>query len=130
MKLWIDMMRPLFFPVLGGIVFLLALWSFVCPDKWAGKTHEYLKFFFCSIGSFWLLYMIGRLVVTGYRWKDLFLSERWLLILLFAWITITHLIYPFKKVERNRYFTIASLSVLMIGIVLTAIAWIGMASNN
>ncbi len=123
------MMRPLFFPILGGIVFLLAILSFVCPDKWDGKMNEYLKFFLCSIGSFWALYMIGRLVVTDYRWKDLFLSERWLLILLFVWITVTHLFYPFKKVERNRYFTITSLSILGVGIVLTAIAWIGMASR-
>jgi len=78
-----------------------------------------------SVGSFWLLFMIGRLV-AGYRWEGLLQSGRALLVLLFVWLTLTHLIYPFKKVKRDKYLTIASLALLAVVIVLAAIGWIGM----
>ena len=53
-----------------------------------------------------------------------------LLVLLYAWITLTHLIFPFKKVKRNKYFTIITVALLVIFIGLTAIAWIGMQAND
>ena len=104
---------------------MLSIASHVFPKKDIGKINEYLKFLLSSVGSFWVLFMIGRLV-AGYRWEDLFMSERALLVLLFVWLTLTHLIYPFKKVKRNKSLTIVSLAVLAIVIVFTAIGWIGM----
>ena len=122
------MSHPFFFSIWGGVILLLAIASHAFPKKDIGKINEYLKFLLSSVGSFWVLFMIGRLV-AGYRWEDLFLSERALLVLLFVWLTLTHQIYPFKKVKRDKFLTIVSLAVLAIVIVLTAIGWIGMTSN-
>jgi len=119
------MLHPFFFPILGGLIFLLAIASYVVPEKRIGKVDEYLQFFLSSVGSFWLVFMILRNVVD-YRWKDLFTSEECLIVLLFVWLTLTHLIYPFKKKERNKQLTLISLTLLAIFIILTAIAWIGM----
>ena len=119
---------PFFFPIWGGVILLLAIASHVFPKRDIGKINEYLKFLLSSVGSFWVLFMIGR-PVAGYRWEDQFLSERALLVLLFVWLTLTHQIYPFKKVKRDKFLTIVSLAVLAIVIVLTAIGWIGMTSN-
>ncbi|MBQ9172748.1 MAG: hypothetical protein IJ584_16495 [Bacteroidales bacterium] len=91
--------------------------------------HEYLQFFLSSIGSFWVLFMLGRLTANS-RWEDMFYSNGALLVLLFTWITLTHLIFPFKKVKRNKYFTVITVSLLVIFVVLTAIAWIGMQTNH
>ena len=118
------MLQPLFFPIWGGVIFLLAIASYVFPKEEERGT-EYTRFFLSSIGSFWVLYMFGRLV-ADYRWEELFISERWLLVLLFVWITLTHIVYPFKKTKRNRLFTVLSLVLLIIMFILTAVAWIGM----
>ena len=123
--MFIMMQVPFFFPIWGGVVLLLAIASHAFPKTDIGKINEYLKFLLTSVGSFWVLFMIGRLV-AGYRWEGLFQSERALLVLLFVWLTLTHLIYPFKKVKRDKYLTIASLALLAVVIVLTAIGWIGM----
>ena len=104
---------------------MLGMASYVFPETPLGKMNEYIKFFLSSIGSFWVIYMIGR-CVTDYRWEPLFVSGEWLFAMLFVWITLTHLIYPFKKLERNRLFTIISLALLAVVIILTAIAWAGM----
>jgi len=119
------MQVPFFFPIWGGVVLLLAIASHAFPKTDIGKINEYLKFLLTSVGSFWLLFMIGRLV-AGYRWEGLLQSGRALLVLLFVWLTLTHLIYPFKKVKRDKYLTIASLALLAVVIVLAAIGWIGM----
>ena len=119
------MFQPLLFPAIGGFLFLLAIASYVFPETPLGKMDEYLKFVLSSTGSFWALYMIGRLV-TDYRWEPLFMSGEWLIAMLYVWITLTHLIYPFKKVKRNRLFTIISLALLAVFTILTAIAWAGM----
>lgn len=120
-----NIVHPFFFPIWGGVILLLAIASHAFPKRDIGKINEYLKFLLSSVGSFWVLFMIGRLV-AGYRWEDLFISERALFVLLFVWLTLTHLIYPFKKVKRNKSLTIVSLAVLAIVLVLAAIGWIGM----
>ena len=119
------MIHPLLFPILGFFVFLLAIFSYAFPNKAIGKIHEYFKFLLVSIGSFWALYIVGW-YITDYRWDGLFMSDRWLFILLFVWITLFHLFYPFKTVERNRLLTVISLSIVTIIFILTLIAWIGM----
>lgn len=122
-------MEPLFFPIFGGVFLLFAVASYVFPQKKTFQMHEYLQFFLSSIGSFWVLFMLGRLTANS-RWEDMFYSNGALLVLLFIWITLTHLIFPFKKVKRNKYFTVITVSLLVIFVVLTAIAWIGMQTNH
>ena len=50
--------------------------------------------------------------------------------MLYIWLTFTHLIYPFKEVKRSKPLTVVSLVILAVGIVVTAIAWIGMAMSE
>ncbi|MBQ5818854.1 MAG: hypothetical protein IIW32_03185, partial [Bacteroides sp.] len=44
--------------------------------------------------------------------------------LLFVWSTFVHLIYPFKTMQRNRYFTFISVGFTVISILLTLIVWV------
>ena len=123
------MLQPLFFPLLGGCCLLIAIASLIFPESIIGKKDEYLKFLFFSIGAFWVLYMIGRFF-AGYRWEGLFHSAGALLVMLYVWLTFTHLIYPFKEVKRSKTLKVVSLVILAVGIVVTAIAWIGMAMSE
>lgn len=90
--------------------------TFVCviyiffPKRYFGEKSEYLIFFLSSISSFWLIYIVLKMLfgfdLTYYKFIGY--SS------LFIWITITHLLFPFKRTQRNKNFTFITLATTIV----------------
>lgn len=107
-----------YFASIGLVVVIMTILYWLFP-KYFGPKNEYLTYLLCSISSFWVLYMLSRI------WTDeLFNSPSLSFYLLFVWCTLSHLIYPFKKVKRNRDFTLITVGFTSISIFLALLAWL------
>ncbi len=93
-----------------GIVPWMCMLYFLVPVKWTGAKYEYLKFFLLSLGlyclvflGFKILFMRDTFLVEGAPRGRITLFYDLFWTLLVPWITVSHLVYPFRKVRRNRH---------------------------
>lgn len=107
-----------FFASIGLVVVIMTILYWLFP-KYFGPKNEYLSYFLCSISSFWVLYMLSRIWT-----EELINSPSLSFYLLFVWCTLTHLIYPFKKLKRNRDFTLITVGFTSISLIIVFIVWL------
>ena len=116
-----------FFSSFGLMILILTIIYWWFPKKFfkTDTKNEYISYALFSISSFWVLYMLSRI------WTDeLINSPRLSMYLLFVWSTLVHLIYPFKTMQRNRYFTFISVGFTVISILLTLIVWVSVLMTD
>ncbi len=108
-----------YYPSIGIVITLLTIAYFILPEKYTGKKYEYVKFFLCSLSSLWIVCMLYKLLLTIVPYKsDLYPTIGQLCTFLFIpWIAVTHLIYPFRRTERNKTFTFLTLGSMVISFV-------------
>ena len=113
-------------PMWGLVVSITALLYVLWPSKLL-KKNEYVMFFLLSVSTYWLLQIVLNfwLARSGRP-----LPAPTILLGLFYWVTLTHLIYPFREVKRNAQFTFLSVFFALIPIVILLVAWVAHYFSN
>ena len=122
-----SMLMMTFFSSFGLIILILTIIYWWFPKKFfkTDTKNEYISYALFSISSFWIVYMLSQI------WTDELVKSPGLsLYLLFVWCTLVHLIYPFKTMQRNKYFTFISVGFTVISIVLAFVVWLLVQMND
>lgn len=122
-----SMLMMTYFSSFGLMILILTIIYWWFPKKFfkTDTKNEYISYALFSISSFWVLYMLSRI------WTDELINSPGLsMYLLFVWSTFVHLIYPFKTMQRNRYFTFISVGFTVISILLTLIVWVSVLMTD
>ena len=98
------------------------------PSKYM-KKNEYVAFFLSSFSLYWLLMLLIHIYIGGFRHVTP-LSGSLFLVCLIPWITVTHLLYPFKQTKRNQQFTFLSVTFTSVMLLLIAFVWILVQFSN
>lgn len=115
-------------PVWGMVVVLETIIYTLWPSRLM-KKNEYLQFFLFSFSLYWFLMIFLHLCLGGFHHETPITGFLFLTCLL-PWITIIHLVYPFKHVKRNPQFTFLSVGITVSAIIIIAIAWILVQFSN
>jgi hypothetical protein len=105
-----------YFPSVGLAIAIMAIAYILFPVRYFGEKNEYIIFFLCSISLFWLFFMLARILGVEFFESHEFVN--W--VSLFLWITITHLIFPFKRIKRNKNFTFLTVGFSIVALVLVS----------
>ena len=115
-------------PVWGMVTAIMTALYLLWPSKLM-KKNEYVMFFLSSFSIYWLLMLLLHIYLGGFHHKT-DLTSTMFLVCLIPWISITHLLYPFKHTKRNQQFTFLSLAFTGIMILLLAVVWILVQFSN
>ena len=106
--------------------FVLSVWFIAflfLPEKITGKKYEYIKCIGSSLFLFTcLFFLVTRVLLTGENWKGIdnnisFIVCYWI------FLSVYHLIYPFKTVKRNQTVTFLLLGTALPFLLFWACAW-------
>ena len=112
-----------YYPSIGLVITIMTIIYILFPKKYFGEKSEYLIFFLCSLSSFWVIYMMTRVL----EFKVFENEELFAWASLYVWITITHLLFPFKRIKRNKNFTF--LTVCSSIVILILLAYVMLSIN-
>lgn len=112
-----------YYPFIGIALLLIAISYMVMKERKVNGSSGYPRFFFVSISSYFAVMFLFQTV--------LFLRNSWFILNnalyvfgLMYWITILHVIYPFDKGRKNRYFLMTSLFVCGFILLLILAVWL------
>ena len=115
-------------PVWGMVTAITTVVYLLWPSKLM-KKNEYVMFFLSSFSIYWLLMLFLHIYMGGFHHKT-DLTGTMFLACLIPWISITHLLFPFKHTKRNPQFTFLSVAFTGIMILLCAVVWILVQFSN
>ena len=115
-------------PVWGMVTAITTVVYLLWPSKLM-KKNEYVMFFLSSFSIYWLLMLFLHIYMGGFHHKT-DLTGTMFLACLIPWITVTHLLFPFKHTKRNPQFTFLSVAFTGIMILLCAVVWILVQFSN
>lgn len=115
-------------PMWGMVTAIMTCVYLFWPSKYM-KKNEYVAFFLSSFSLYWLLMLLIHIYIGGFRHVTP-LSGSLFLVCLIPWITVTHLLYPFKQTKRNQQFTFLSVTFTSVMLLLIAFVWILVQFSN
>lgn len=115
-----------YFPSIGLAILIMAIAYIFFPIKYLGEKNEYVMFFLCSIGIFWIVYMCARII--GIKIFEMSEFHGWGF--LYLWITITHLVFPFKRIKRNKNFTFLTVGFSIVALILYSCVMISLMMHD
>lgn len=94
------------------------------PEKITGKKYEYIKCIGSALFLFTcLFFLVTRVILTGENWKGVD-SDTSFIVCYWIFLSVYHLIYPFKKDKRNQTVTFFLLGTALTFILFGACAWV------
>ena len=109
-------------PVWGMVIAIMAVVYLLWPSRLM-KKNEYMTFFLSSIGVYWFVMLVAHFCLGGFH-RETDLTGGVFLLCLIPWLTVTHLLFPFRHTRRNPQFTFLSVAFTGISLLLMAVAWI------
>lgn len=115
-------------PVWGMVIAIMSVVYLLWPSKLMKKS-EYATFFLVSFSVYWFLMLLLHIYLGGFQHRTT-LTGTMFLAGLVPWITVTHLLWPFKETKRNPQFTFFSVAFTGISMLLVAVVWILVQFGN
>ena len=109
-------------PLWGLVTAVMTLAYMLWPSRLM-KKNEYVVFFLCSFSAYWLLMLLLHIYLGGFHHTTV-LSGGLFLACLIPWLTVTHLLFPFRRSRRNQQFTFLSVAFTAAFALIVALAWI------
>lgn len=89
-------MATALYPWITVILVIMTVTYIFSPRILIPHKNEYIKFFLLSISVYVTIFLILGWLFSGYVNETLFF------LLIVPWLFVSHLIYPFKELKRNR----------------------------
>lgn len=112
-----------------GLIPWVALWYWIVPKSLLGTKPQYLTFFLTSVAVYCLGFLAYRLIrhdifiISEGKEHVRMLYDTCFWIGIVPWIGVTHLLWPFRNVRRNRHIIFFTLLVPILALCAMLVLW-------